>query len=196
MSHGGSGSRSDRRNGTALRHLGLETGSAAWCTIGRIPRPPKEIHAAAGGGALRPAFVRPLGMLGVLLAVIFTPLVLLLAFFSTLEDWADRLLGSKADRARARAKAREAEEQKAAVKAHGLDQLFDGDWTAAAGQFLLRWYGHSSHHKRFLVLTRDRVVLAAPPRRVSVRAEQSDGSAFPRRSRFRKGRRRFSTMSP
>ncbi|WP_328562059.1 hypothetical protein [Streptomyces coelicoflavus] len=92
----------------------------------------------------------------------------LLALLASSEDLAEWLLSSKA-RARARARALDDEERKKAIKTHALDQLFDGDCTAAAGQFLLRWYGHSSHPKRLLVLTPDRIVLAAPPKRVSVR---------------------------
>ncbi|WP_260474335.1 hypothetical protein [Streptomyces sp. WAC 04229] len=92
----------------------------------------------------------------------------MLALLAALEDWAEQLLSSK-DRAKARAQRREAEEQRRAIAAQALDQPFDGDWTAAAGQFLLRWYGHSSHPKRLLVLTENRIVLAAPPSRVSIR---------------------------
>ncbi|MFB6554469.1 hypothetical protein [Streptomyces sp. NPDC056405] len=101
-------------------------------------------------------------------AALLWPFVAVLALLSALGDWADQLLSSK-DRAKARARTREAGEQRQAIAAHALDQLFDGDWTAAAGQFLLRWYGHSSHPKRFLVLTENRIVLAAPPKRVSIR---------------------------
>lgn len=43
--------------------------------------------------------------------------------------------------------------------------------TRPCGQFLLRWYGHSSHHQRFVVVAEGRIVLAAPPKRVSVRRE-------------------------
>lgn len=152
----------------AKTRLALEADCAAWCRIGKIPEPPSEIRRAAGGAPLRPAFIRPLGMLGVALVAVLWPFGALLALLASLEDLAEWLLSSK-ERARARARAQDEEERKKAIKAHALDQLFDGDWTAAAGQFLLRWYGHSSHPKRLLVLTPDRIALAAPPQRVSVR---------------------------
>ncbi|CAM5744155.1 hypothetical protein SALBM311S_09382 [Streptomyces alboniger] len=43
--------------------------------------------------------------------------------------------------------------------------IFDGDWNLTAGQLLLRWYGHSPNPKRLVLLARDRVCLAASPRR-------------------------------
>ncbi|MFJ6069871.1 hypothetical protein ACIQFU_03345 [Streptomyces sp. NPDC093065] len=107
-------------------------------------------------------------MLGVALTVILWPLGALLALLAFLEEAAEWLLSSE-ERARTRARARDDEERKEAVGAHALDKLFDGDWTAAAGQLLLRWYGHSSHPTRLLVLTPDGITLAAPPKRVSVR---------------------------
>jgi hypothetical protein len=153
---------------TAKTRLGLEAECAAWCRITRIPDPPADVRKAAGGTPIRPALIRPLGALGVALATILWPLGALLALLASLEDLAEWLLSSK-ERARARARAQDDEERKKAIKSHALDQLFDGDWAAAAGQFLLRWYGHSSHPKRLLALTPDRIVLAAPPKRVSVR---------------------------
>ncbi|MFF4634243.1 hypothetical protein ACFY1G_00615 [Streptomyces olivaceus] len=107
-------------------------------------------------------------MLGVVVTVALWPVVAVLTLLASLEDLAEWCLSSK-ERDRARARAHDAKEQREAVSAHALDQLFDGDWTAAAGQFLLHWYGHSSHPRRLLVLTPDRIVLAAPPKRVSVR---------------------------
>ncbi|MGK5729430.1 hypothetical protein [Streptomyces sp. URMC 124] len=47
-------------------------------------------------------------------------------------------------------------------------EVFDGDWQAESGQFLLRWYGRSSHPSRLVVLGPDRIVLAGPPRRVTL----------------------------
>ncbi|WP_159107025.1 hypothetical protein [Streptomyces coelicoflavus] len=152
----------------AKTRLGLAADCAAWCRISKIPEPPAEVREAAGGAPLRPASMRPLGMLGVALVGVLWPFGALLALLASLEDLAEWLLSSK-ERARARARALDKKGRKEAIKAHALDQLFDGDWTAAAGQFLLRWYGHSSHPKRLLVLTPDHVVLAAPPKRVSVR---------------------------
>lgn len=153
---------------TARTRLGVDADCAAWCRISRIPEPPAEVREAAGGAPVRPAFIRPLGMLGVVLAAVLWPVLAVLTLLASLEDFAEWLLSSK-ERARARTRARDEAERKRAIKANALEQPFDGDWTAAAGQLLLRWYGHSSHPKRLLVLTPDRVVLAAPPERVSVR---------------------------
>ncbi|MEU9447145.1 hypothetical protein [Streptomyces sp. NPDC048277] len=106
-----------------------------------------------------------------LLGGLFYPLLMLLIFLSALEEKMDRLLGPESARASARTEDRKTKEGKVALRAHGLDQVFDGDWAGSAGQFLLRWYSHSSHHSRVLVLSREHIVLAAPPRRVSVRQE-------------------------
>ncbi|MER5518695.1 hypothetical protein [Streptomyces sp. NPDC002763] len=152
-------------------HLGVPAECAAWCRIGSIPAPPKDVHRAAGAGPLRPALIRPLGAFGMILTGLLSPLILVLFLLSKVADAEEWLGASASERARARARAREAKEGKAAARAHGLDQVFDGDWNKAAGQFLLRWYGHSSHHTRVLALTQDRIVLAAPPKRVSVRQE-------------------------
>ncbi|MBZ4323699.1 hypothetical protein, partial [Streptomyces huiliensis] len=55
-----------------------------------------------------------------------------------------------------------------AVAEHRLDEVFDGDWNAAAGRLLLRWYGLSPHPHRLVILARSgRVYLAAPLRRVA-----------------------------
>ncbi|MEU5311138.1 hypothetical protein [Streptomyces sp. NPDC021562] len=151
--------------------LDVPADAAAWCRIGKIPTPPEDVHRAAGGGPLRPAVIRPLGALGILLGGLFYPLLMLLIFLSVLEERMERLLGPESERARARGKDREAKEGKAALQAHGLDQIFDGDWTGSAGQFLLSWYSHSPHHNRVLVLAQGRIVLMAPPKRVSVRQE-------------------------
>lgn len=45
------------------------------------------------------------------------------------------------------------------------DQVFDGDWSLTAGQLLLRWYGYSPSPQRLVMLTRDRICVAASPRR-------------------------------
>ncbi|RPE41667.1 hypothetical protein EDD90_4758 [Streptomyces sp. Ag109_O5-1] len=153
------------------RHFGVPADAAAWCRIGKIPTPPKEIHQAAGDGPLRPALIRPLGALGMLLGGLFYPLLMLLIYLSVLEEKMDRLLGPDSERVRERAKDRATKEGRAALRAHGLDQVFDGNWSGSAGQFLLRWYSRSSHHNRLLVLTQDRIILAAPPKRVSIRQE-------------------------
>lgn len=180
---------------TAKTRFGVEADCVAWCRISRIPDPPAEVRKAAGGAPVRPAFIRPLGMLGLALAAVLWPVLVLLGLLASLEDFAEWLLSSK-ERARARARARDAEERKKAIKAHSLDQLFDGDWTAAAGQLLLRWYGHSSHPKRLLALTPDRIVLAAPPSGCPS-GRQSAWSSLPKFQCRKPGWRiRFSASTP
>ncbi|MFD8811188.1 hypothetical protein ACFV23_06805 [Streptomyces sp. NPDC059627] len=157
--------------GQIQSRLGVPAECAVWCRIGAIPTPPKDVHRAAGGGPLKPALIRPLGMLGMALAGLVSPLILLVFLLSKVADAEEWLKASASERARARTRAREAKEGKATVRVQRLDQVFDGDWNRSAGQLLLRWYGHSSHHNRALALTQDRIILAAPPKRVSVRQE-------------------------
>ncbi|MFJ4526587.1 hypothetical protein ACIP4Y_37785 [Streptomyces sp. NPDC088810] len=71
------------------------------------------------------------------------------------------LLGRRADRA--------SEPQRAHGDRHRLpepsDDVFDGDWALTAGRLLLRWYGQSPNLRRLLLLTDDRICLAASPGR-------------------------------
>ncbi|WP_328554101.1 MULTISPECIES: hypothetical protein [unclassified Streptomyces] len=120
---------------------------------------------------MRPAFLRPLGMLGAVLVAPFMPIAMLFSLLASGEEALKRLLSTKEERDRARAGDLDIDRRDAAIAEQGLDTTFDGDWNKAAGQFLLRWYGHSSHHQRFVVVAEGRIVLAAPPKRVSVRRE-------------------------
>ncbi|MEU0769132.1 MULTISPECIES: hypothetical protein [Streptomyces] len=79
----------------------------------------------------------------------------------------ERSIDSKEEKERHRAKKQDEKRMDAAVEQRGLDNVFDGDWNGAAGQFLLRWYRHSPHHERLLFAGPDGIVLAAPPKRVS-----------------------------
>lgn len=120
---------------------------------------------------MRPAFLRPLGILGAVLVAPLMPIALLFSLLASGEQALKRLLSTKEERDRGRAEDLAIDRRDKAVVEQGLDATFDGDWDKAAGQFLLRWYGHSSHHQRFVALTENRIVLAAPPKRVSVRRE-------------------------
>jgi hypothetical protein len=120
---------------------------------------------------LRPAFLRPLGMLGAVLVAPFMPIAMLFSLLASAEEALKRLLSTKEERDCARAEDLDIDRRDKAITEQGLDTTFDGDWNKAAGQFLLRWYGHSSHHQRFVLLTEGRIMLAAPPKRVSVRRE-------------------------
>ncbi|MFD4599110.1 hypothetical protein ACFWPQ_13885 [Streptomyces sp. NPDC058464] len=151
--------------------LGAPVDAAAWCTIGRIPEPPADMHRAAGSGPLRPALMRPLGMLGVALGA---PLLLIGEFFGLLaagEEALKRLLSTTGEQERHRAAKLDEKRRDEAIIELGLDKTFDGDWSRAAGRLLLRWYSHSSHHQRLVALAGNRVLLAAPPKRVSVRRD-------------------------
>ncbi|MFD7685266.1 hypothetical protein [Streptomyces sp. NPDC059781] len=97
---------------------------------------------------------------------------MLLSLLSDAEEAIKRSLGTKDEKERWQAKKEEDKRRDAAIDQQGLDKVFDGDWHGNAGQFLLRWYGHSTHHQRLLLATPDGIVLAAPPQRVSVGREK------------------------
>ncbi|NEA93248.1 hypothetical protein G3I22_13075 [Actinospica acidiphila] len=84
------------------------------------------------------------------------------------EEAVERFLDTKEEKERHRAKKEDERRRDAAVERRGLDNVFDGDWNGAAGQFLLRWYSHSTHHERLLFAGQDGIVFAAPLRRVSM----------------------------
>ncbi|GHC16506.1 hypothetical protein GCM10010308_35050 [Streptomyces vinaceusdrappus] len=151
--------------------LGITPDAGSWCEIGKIPKPPPDVHRNAGNGALRPGFIRPLRLLTLVLA---SPFLLILGFLLLLasgEEVLKKWLATGEERERLRTEDLDAKRRDTAIVELGLNQTFDGDWNGAAGQFLLRWYGHSSHHKRYVALSEGRVLLAAPPKRVSFRAE-------------------------
>ncbi|MEF9905624.1 hypothetical protein [Streptomyces sp. P9-A2] len=84
-----------------------------------------------------------------------------------------RTLDTRDEKKRFRAKMEDEKRRRdATIAQQCLDKPFDGNWHGNAGQFLLRWYSHSPHHQRLLLATRDGIVLAAPPRRVSVGREK------------------------
>ncbi|SEE77492.1 hypothetical protein SAMN05216533_3637 [Streptomyces sp. Ag109_O5-10] len=156
---------------TVRDRLGVTPDAAVWCTIGKIPEPPVEVHRAAGSGPLGPAFITPLGMLGVALG---TPLLLIGKLFGLLgagEEALQRMLSTTGEQERHRAAKLEKRQRDKAVVELGLDKTFDGDWNGAAGRLLLQWYSHSSHHQRLVALAGDRILLAAPPKRVSIRRD-------------------------
>ncbi|WP_406474642.1 hypothetical protein [Streptomyces sp. NBC_01615] len=162
---------SSRTESSTRTRLGITPDAEAWCQLGKIPKSPSDIHQAAGAGPLRPAFIRPLGIFGVALGAPLMFIGLLLGLLASGAETLEVLLSTKEERERARAKRLEPKQRDAAIVEHGLDKTFDGDWSKAAGQLLLRWYGQSSHHQRFVILTEGRIVFAAPPKRVSVRTE-------------------------
>ncbi|MFC9126971.1 hypothetical protein ACFT4A_09005 [Streptomyces sp. NPDC057099] len=156
----------------AMDRLGIHPKAADWCWIGKIPQPPADVLQTAGNPRLRPAMRPPLGMIGVVLGAPFVPLIVLLSLLAEAEEAVKRALDTKEEKERRRAKKADDKRRDAAVTRQGLDQVFDGDWHGDAGQFLLRWYSHSTHHERMLFATEEGIVLAAPPKRVSVGREK------------------------
>ncbi|WP_202424735.1 hypothetical protein [Streptomyces sp. HUCO-GS316] len=111
-------------------------------------------------------------MVGAVIAVPFMPLLMLLTLLSTVEEAVKRSLATKDEKERLRAKDEDDRRRDATIAEQGLDRIFDGNWYGNAGQFLLRWYSHSTHHQRLVLATQDEIVLAAPPQRVTVGREK------------------------
>lgn len=154
------------------QRLGIHVEAAEWCTIGKLPQPPADLLDAVGNPRLRPGRLRPLGMVGAAVAVPFMPLLMLLTLLSNAEEAVKRTLATKDEKERLRGKDEDDRRRDAVMAEQGLDRVFDGNWHGDAGQFLLRWYSHSTHHQRLVLATDDGIVLAAPPRRVTVGREK------------------------
>ncbi|MEV1290233.1 hypothetical protein [Micromonospora sp. NPDC049679] len=139
-----------------------------WCTVdGRIPRPPRETHRAAGGGRLRPGRPRLLELLVISLALLVLPVMLL-------QKLARRLMETPDDRRRRRrAQAARADRGARATRlrttwgAVGDEQIFDGDWAGAAGQLLLSWFDRCPNPRRLLVVAPQRIALVGPRQRAA-----------------------------
>ncbi|MEU5596988.1 hypothetical protein [Streptomyces sp. NPDC020298] len=154
------------------QRLGVHAEAGEWCTVDKIPQPPADVLEAAGNPRLRPGRLRPLGMVGAVLAVPFMSVLMLLTLLSNAEEAVKRFLATKDEKERLRAKDEDDKRRDATVAEQGLDRVFDGNWHGNAGQFLLRWYSHSTHHQRLVLATADGIVLVAPPRRVTVGREK------------------------
>lgn len=111
-------------------------------------------------------------MLGAVLVAPFMPIAMLFSLLASGEEALKRSLSTKEERDRARAADDAIRRRDEAITELELDKTCDGDWNGAAAQFLLRWYSHSSHHQRFVFLAEGRILMAAPPKRVSVRREE------------------------
>ncbi|MEU8827727.1 hypothetical protein [Streptomyces sp. NPDC048636] len=156
------------------RKLDSPASWGTWCRIGRIPRPPAEVHRAAGGGRLRPGWIRPHVLFGYLLV---SPLVLLglaiplvlAAIGAAVEAVHQAFSATEREKARRAKRGSEerAEGSAAQLSAHRLDETFDGDWNGRAGQLVLRWYGMSRYPRRLLLRTDSQLVIAGPRGRVS-----------------------------
>ncbi|MFE9442898.1 hypothetical protein ACFYO2_28790 [Streptomyces sp. NPDC006602] len=140
----------------ARKVLGEDPVALVWCELGQpIPTPPKEVHRAAGKGRLKPGHHWLLYVGGVVFFFVLVPMVLV----GKLADMLGQTSygGEGTTRRAARSVGHQANDPTSGV--------FDGDWNLTAGQLLLRWYGHSPNPKRLVMLARDRVCVAASPRR-------------------------------
>ncbi|MGC0205476.1 hypothetical protein [Streptomyces levis] len=160
------------RQRAAMGRLGVHAEAGDWCWIDKIPQPPAEVLEAAGSPRIRPAGLPFLGMVGVVLGAPFMPLLMLLSLASDAEEAVKRSLGTQQEKDSWRAKKENDKRRDAAIVQQGFDNVFDGNWHGLAGQFLLHWYSHSTHHQRMLLATPKEIVLAAPPKRVSVGRER------------------------
>jgi hypothetical protein len=126
---------------------------------------------------MRPGRIRPLGALGYTLgAPFYLPVLGYAAAEGILEGTIGRLLSTKAERAQHAREKQEEQRREAAITAARLDEVFDGNWNTEAGRLLLTWYAPSSHPERLLMLSRDGIALAAPPRRRTLNRHR-DGAA-------------------
>ncbi|MEU2774174.1 hypothetical protein ABZ646_14840 [Streptomyces sp. NPDC007162] len=110
-------------------------------------------------------------MLGVALGTPLLWIGKLLSLVGRAEEAVKRALSTTGEQERHRAARLDKKRRDEAVVELGLDRTFDGDWNKAAGRLLLQWYSHSSHHQRLVALAGNRILLAAPPKRVSVRRD-------------------------
>ncbi|MGH4034094.1 hypothetical protein ACQB60_34790 [Actinomycetota bacterium Odt1-20B] len=161
----------DERRAIADR-LGIQAEASEWCTIGKIPTPPADVLESAGSPRLRPGRMHPLEMVVEVLAAPFKLIGWLAVLVAEAREAVHRTLDSKSEKERLRGKKGEARRHEAFIVEQGLDRVFDGNWHGAAGQFLLRWYTHSTHDQRLVLVTQDGIVLAAPPVRAVLSREQ------------------------
>ncbi|MGW9381946.1 hypothetical protein ACWHAO_28645 [Streptomyces albidoflavus] len=154
----------------ARKVLGEDPVALVWCEIHRpIPKPPKDIHRAAGSGRLKSRHHWLWYAGAVVFCVVVVPVILLDSLGRHVDRWLrGRGRGAQAGEPRSpsdpqrpgRRGSRESE------RGHDpTDQVFDGDWNLTAGQLLLRWYAYSPSPQRLVMLTRDRICVAASPRR-------------------------------
>ncbi|NEW75412.1 hypothetical protein [Streptomyces rhizosphaericus] len=140
----------------ASKLTGGDSSSATWCQLAApIPTPPHEAHQASGKRRLTQRS-KPLAYVVTGCAtILFSPLLLLAALDGmTPQQIKERKRKKKTVRAR-----------KAEFPQMGLDRAFDGNWNAAAGQFLLTWYSQAPDPERLIVPMNDKITLLAAPSR-------------------------------
>ncbi|MCX4444546.1 hypothetical protein OG998_30820 [Streptomyces albidoflavus] len=154
----------------ARKVLGEDPVALVWCEIHRpIPKPPKDIHRAAGSGRLKSRHHWLWYAGAVVFCVVVVPVILL----DSLGRYVDRWLwglgrGAQAGEPQTPSGPHRPGRRRSPGSGRGhepTDDVFDGDWSLTAGQLLLRWYGHSPSPQRLVMLTRDRICVAASPHR-------------------------------
>ncbi|MFE6157634.1 hypothetical protein ACFQ7F_01790 [Streptomyces sp. NPDC056486] len=156
----------------ARKILGEDPVALVWCEIHRpIPVPPKDVHRAAGKGRLKSRHHWLVYVGAVVFCFVVVPVILIDLLGRKLDQLLSPGRRSRAQRtapsptapdAQGSGRGRAPEGERGQDPANGV---FDGDWNLTAGQLLLRWYGHSPSPKRLVMLTRDRICVAASPRR-------------------------------
>ncbi|CAM5291149.1 MULTISPECIES: hypothetical protein [Streptomyces] len=153
----------------ARKILGEEPLALVWCEIRPVPAPPKDVHRAAGKGPLKSRH-HWLWYVGV---VVFCFVIVPIILIDTLGRKFDQLLsgrsrGGQTGQPQSPPDTQRSGRRRSRKGDRGQDPadgVFDGDWDLTAGQLLLRWYGHSPSPKRLVMLTRNRICVAASPRR-------------------------------
>ncbi|MFB6984671.1 hypothetical protein [Streptomyces sp. NPDC056304] len=141
----------------AKKVLGAEPSALVWCSIPQaIPKPPKDVHRAAGKGRLRGRHHWLLYAGAVVFCVVIIPIYLI----DMLGKQIDRML-----RGRARRSETGRTRETPTVDRGPGNGVFDGDWNLTAGQLVLRWFSQSPSPRRLVLLDRDRICVAASPRR-------------------------------
>ncbi|MGW1962648.1 hypothetical protein ACWCPD_20510 [Streptomyces sp. NPDC001935] len=151
--------------------VGEDPTAVVWCEIHKgIPKPPADVHRAAGKGRLKPGHHWLLYVGAVAFFFVVVPMMLI-------DRLGDRLGGTRSEPRSGRgAGGRSTAADRRAVdgresgggRGRGEDPtngVFDGDWNLTAGRLLLGWYTQSPNPKRLVMLTSDRVCVAASPRR-------------------------------
>lgn len=137
----------------ARKILGRDPVALVWCELPRrIPRPPKDVHRAAGGGRLKSGHHWLVYVGAVVFCVVVVPWMLIDMVLDRLTRSGER-------------DTRQASGGGGSSPSRAEAPFFDGDWNLTAGQLLLRWYSQSPSRKRLVLLTEDEVRLAASPRR-------------------------------
>ncbi|MFB8762427.1 hypothetical protein [Nocardiopsis alba] len=153
----------------ARKILGEEPVALVWCEIHKpIPAPPKDVHRAAGKGRLKSRHHWLWYVGAVVFFFVVVPMILLDGLGRRLDQ---RLSGRSRDGQTGQPSPPDTQ-RSGRGRSHGRDRgqdpangVFDGDWNLTAGRLLLRWYGYSPSPKRLVMLTRDRICVAASPRR-------------------------------